>query len=109
MADTTIMRWFVALCPLLLAACNTHGPTAECSRSLAGMRVSYERYDTNGDNRISRPEYHTVINNMVGLGREKPARDDYDFDSLDRNHDGYVSLDELAGNTCKNGTGKPRS
>ena len=43
----------------------------------------------------------TVINNMTGLGGEKPQDDDRDFDALDRNHDGYLTFEEFAQAQCQ--------
>jgi hypothetical protein len=85
------------LLPVLLSACGTHQPTAECSRLFLQMRKAFERYDTNNDGLISRREYHAVINHLPESGggravrREDPDKDDQDFDSLDRNHDGYLA------------------
>jgi Ca2+-binding EF-hand superfamily protein len=106
----TTMRWFaVLLCVLLVGACGSHQTTAECSRFLAGMRAAFERYDTNGDGRISPQEYRDVINNLVGrrVGQsaadDNPEQTDRDFDNLDRNRDRYLTFDEFTGNVCENG------
>jgi Ca2+-binding EF-hand superfamily protein len=109
---TTTMKRFVVLWPLLsvlLSACGTHQPTAECSRFFSAMRKAFERYDRNNDGLISRQEYHAVINHLLGSGdgramrREDPDKDDQDFDSFDRNRDGYLAFDEFTGNKCEDG------
>jgi Ca2+-binding EF-hand superfamily protein len=94
------------LLPALLGACERHQPTTECSRFFSGMKKAFERYDTNSDGLISRPEYHAVITNLLQSGdglavrREDPDKDDQDFDFLDRNHDGRLAFNEFAGNEC---------
>ena len=112
MADGPAMRCSVVLLPMLLVllgACGRHQQTVECSRSFSGMRKAFERYDTNNDGLISRQEYHAVIAHLLESGdgsagrREDPDKDDQDFDSLDRNHDGYLSFDEFTGTKCKDG------
>jgi Ca2+-binding EF-hand superfamily protein len=103
---TARMRWFAAI-PLLLGACGTHQPTAECVRFDGGMRAAFVRYDTNNDDRISPQEYRAVINKLVhsatGFHRDDPGQTNQDFADLDVNHDGYLTFDEFTGNVCKDG------
>lgn len=70
------------------------------------MKKAFRSYDTNNDGLISRQEYHIAISHLLGSGdgaggrRENPDKDDQNFDSLDRNHDGYLGFDEYTGNEC---------
>jgi hypothetical protein len=101
------MRWSAVIGLLLLGGCGTH---RECARYVAGMRSAFERYDTNKDGRIDRQEYRDVINKLPRLGEgavrygaDDPVQTDRDFDNLDRDHNGYVSFEDFAGDQCGNG------
>jgi len=65
------------------------------------MKAAFERYDRDQDGRISRSEYHAVINSMTGLGGEKPQQDDRDFAALDRDRDGYLTFEEFTRTVCQ--------
>ena len=102
MADCATMKWIVLLCLLILAGCSAHKSTAECAHFFAGMRAAFERYDTNDDDRISLQEYRAVINSLQKPQpqREGPEKTDRDFETLDHDHNGYLSFGEFAGSHC---------